>query len=114
MGLCAAYDNKTKNPKGHRILKKIIALAYLPPTNIIEGLEIIEKEAMELGQEQSTTAAWTKFFSYFRKEWITIVKPENFSVIHALYRTNNFIERWHKYLNMEMGCKPTVKKFIGI
>lgn len=111
--LCAPFDNKKVNPEGHSVLKKMIALAYLPLDRVIEGLEYIEKLAFDLGDKAKTTNSWAKFFAYYRKEWIQIVKPINFSVIKGLRRTNNHIERYHRSLNELMGSKPDVKHFVG-
>lgn len=111
--LITTFDNKVKNPKVHQILKEIITLAYLPADKIEEGLQLIEESAYKLGKEQNTEAYWKSFFGYFHREWMTIVKPNNFSVFNAPERTNNAIERYHKDLNQLMGHKPTPLKFIG-
>lgn len=111
--LITQYDNKKKNPAVHLLLKKIIALAYLPATKIEEGLKVVEESAYELGKEQKTTAHWKSFFFYYRREWMTTVKPPNFSVFNAPERTNNALERYHKVLNQLMGHKPSPTKFIG-
>lgn len=113
LGLCLDYYNKTKDPDGHRILKKLIALAYLPAKLIVEGLLEIEKEAKLVGEKAGTWKKWQNFFEYYRREWIFIVKPQNFSVFNAVNRTNNKLERYHRNINEKIGSKPTVKKFVG-
>lgn len=113
LGLCAEFNNKKLNPECHKVLKRIIALPFLPADRIIEGLDSVQILAYELGRRQSTTEKWKNFFEYYRKEWIQIVKPENFTVCGVRFRTNNFLERWHRDLNEYLCAKPTVKNFIG-
>lgn len=111
--LCAPYDNPKKDPEGHTILRKIIALAFLPSERISEALLLIERAAFDLGKTAGTELYWRNFFVYFRREWMRVVKPENFSIFKSLHRTNNVIERYHRDLNEEMGSKPSPKHFIG-
>lgn len=112
-GLCLRYNNKEKNPEAHAILKRIIALALLPANLIENGLQIIEELAYKLGEKNKTLNRWKKFFAYFRKEWMTIVTPEGFSVFGALDRTNNCLERYHRDLNQFLMSNPSVRKFFG-
>lgn len=107
------YDNKKTNPNVHLVLKKIMALTYLPAEKIPEGLAYCKEVAFEVGKEQKTTKYWQDFFTYYDLEWMTKVKPENFSVFNAPERTNNCIERYHRELNQWMGHKPSAVKFIG-
>ena len=46
--LCAQYDNPTKDPESHTILRKIIALAFLPLARIGEGRLQVERSAFDL------------------------------------------------------------------
>lgn len=129
--MCEKFNNAEKNPRGHRILKYLIALALLPDHLIETALNYIEELAMDLAREQDEEAAqkaankgtkppkknyvarWKKMFNYMRREWIKIVKPKNMSVFNVPERTNNVIERYHRDLNDKMGGRPGVKKFIG-
>lgn len=112
-GLCLRYNNKEKNPEAHKILKRIIALALLPANLIENGLQIVEDLAYQLGDKKGTTNRWKKFFGYYRKEWMTTVTPEGFSVFGALDRTNNCLERYHRDLNQFLLSNPSVNKFFG-
>lgn len=112
-GLCLPFHNKDKNPEAHAILKKMIALALLPPHLIREGLNHVKKLAFALGKKEGTLKKWKKLFKYFEKEWMDIVKPEGFSVFDALDRTNNCLERYHRDLNQMLIHHPSVKKFLG-
>lgn len=85
----------------------------MPSERIGEALLLIERAALDLGEKVGTRNNWRDFFTYFRKEWMKVVRPENFSIFKALNRTNNVIERYHRDLNEEMGSKPSPKHFIG-
>lgn len=131
IGLCSKFNNKERNPESHSILKKIIALALLPAHQIEEGLEHVEKLAYELGERQDRMAdeeaektgkkrrsasfliMWKRLFKYFQGEWIKKVKPLFLSLFDCPIRTNNLLERWHRYLNDNLGGKPGVQKFIS-
>lgn len=111
--LAYKFDNKTKNPVGHTLLKKVMALAYLPPDRIPKGLADLKKLVQTQQPDKETQEKWKKFWNYYDKEWIKIVKPKNFSVYNALDRTDNKAENYHHWLNEEMRCKPHVPVFIG-
>lgn len=102
----------------------------MPTEHIQKGLSYIEKLAYELGERQDREASekdekkgkkrpesfsvmWKRFFKYFKDEWMKKVKPEFFSLFDAPVRTNNLLERWHRYLNDQMGGKPGVQHFIS-
>lgn len=89
-----------------------MALAYLPPDRIPKALKELKKQVKE--QQPDLEAKWEKFWAYFDREWMKIVRPKNFSVYNALDRTDNKAENYHHWLNNEMGSKPLVPVFIGI
>lgn len=111
--IASKYHNKKNNPMEHTLLKKIMALAYLPYKKIREGLHFIEKEVIRLVTDSKRLRAWTKMLEYFEQEWMKVVKPKNFSVFNALDRTDNNAESYHRDLNREMGSKPTCPHFLG-
>lgn len=131
IGLCSKYLNREDDPETHQILKKIIALALLPAEKIEEGLKLIEESALKFGEKRDKEAAeeavrknkkvpkksflvnWKRFFKYMRDEWMKKVKPKYLSLFNVFARTNNVLERWHRYLNDEMGGKPGVQHFIS-
>lgn len=107
-------DNITKNPIGHEILIKFVTLALLPPERIEEGLQYIEKVIKVTEMEEKMRERWGKFVSnYYKKYWISVVKPEYISVFNADERTNNCIERYHRKLNERMRKSPFPSDFLS-
>lgn len=80
---------------------------------IVDGLQEVEKLAYELGEKNLTLNKWTDFFYYYKKEWLQIVKPQNYIACGVRFQTNNFINRWHRDLNLAMGTKPSTRDYIG-
>ena len=104
-------NNKKKNPRKHRIVKKIIALSFLPPDKVKAALNKIEVDAIA---ELSDYKPLKEFLQYFRTEWIGNVKIENFNYCDMDERTNNVLEAYHKNIGKELGAKPHVLNFLGI
>lgn len=102
-----------RNPTGHILLKKVMALAYLPPDRIPKALQNLKKLVKQEQPEKEWQDKWDKFWAYFDREWMKIVQPKNFTVCNALDRTDNKAENYHHWLNALMGCKPKVPFFIG-
>ena len=98
-------NNKKKNPKKHKIVKKLIALSLLPPDQVEETYLEIKLEALtEFGFESENV---NNFFNYFETEWFTNVKIENFNYYKELERTNNAVESYHNNLVKELGKNHT-------
>lgn len=81
LNLCCKFDNKTKNPKTHRILKLLMAVPLLPADKIEEAIKFIQDLAYKLGKEQDNELKeqrkkprylplWMKMFKYIRNEWL--------------------------------------------
>lgn len=90
-----------------------MALAYLPSNKINEGFEWLKAEVTRVVDAQRLPK-WTKLFDYFKREWIKVVGPKNFTVFNALDRTDNNAETYHRDLNMAMSSKPDCPVFIGM
>lgn len=90
-----------------------MALAYLPSDRIPKALKELKNFVKTQQPGQVLEKKWDKFWAYFDKEWMRIVKPKNFSVYNALDRTDNRAENYHRWLNNDLGCKPLVPIFIG-
>lgn len=90
----------------------MMALAFLPHDKIEEGFNFIKLEVQRLVTSQRQPK-WEKLFAYFQHEWMTVVRPQNFTVFNALARTDNFAEFYHRDLNALMGSKPDCPLFVG-
>lgn len=91
-----------------------MALAYLPPDKIQEGLTFLKTEIDRLVLNWKRLDKWAKMFTYFEKEWMKIVGPKNFTVFNALDRTDNNAESYHRDINRDMGSKPDCPEFVGM
>lgn len=111
VGLALKRNNKVNNPLGHKLIKKLIALALLPPSKIEEALCMIKRgfEA-HYGRDNASVI---EMFRYFGDYWMDIVTPEHFSVYDEIDRTNNFCEVLNSLQLRRMGFKPHIKTFLS-
>ena len=104
-------NNKKKNPKKHKIVKKLIALSLLPPGQVQETFYEIKLEALsEFGFDSKSV---NNFFDYYETEWFVNVKIENFNYYKEFERTNNKVESYHNNLGTVLGKKPHILNFLG-
>lgn len=93
------------------IVKKILALAYLPPDRIVDEFERQVEAVQDIGDDQ-IVRKFHDFFRYFRRYWLNIVKPEGFSVFGLSSRTNNCSESTNAELARGLGNRPVMCDFI--
>lgn len=86
----------------HKIIKKLIALALLPNTDINKAFQLIKTECET---KFSGNRKMKQSLEYYEKEWINKIIPEGFSVYRLDSRTNNFLKSYHRKLN------SAIKKF---
>lgn len=111
VGLATKKNNKVNNPIGHKLIKKLVALALLPADKIREGLRLIKRE-FENHYGQNDPAV-IEFFRYFENYWMTKITPENFNVHAEIDRTNNFCEALNSLQLKRMGFRPHIKTFLS-
>lgn len=77
----------------HTLIRRLLALPFLPATCIPEIFEKIQRKA--------STASLRDLFHYVAHFWIqsTLFPPESWSVFKSSVRTNNDVEGWHRRLN---------------
>lgn len=81
--------------------KKVLALPFLPPL-IMEQIfnTIVDDLGLNLRQLLS------RFITYYRRFWISIITPKGFSVHGLVARTNNILESHNCRLKEVIGIKP--------
>lgn len=104
--LKAKEKKKIKAPVKHRLIKKLIALSLLKPTDIPVGYSEVKQEFMDEFPIESR-----KFLEYYELQWLRC--PEIFSVYRCPVRTNNVLESYHRTLNGAVKKNPTARKFFG-
>ena len=103
-------NNAKEDPIGHSIVMKMILLALLPPEYFTDGLNHIQSL---VNKHFKYSKKWKSFLKYFRNEWVKRVTPETFNVASSVDRTNNFVESYHRTLNMMLKKNPRLKDFFG-
>lgn len=83
------------------IIKKILALPFLPPHMILPEY-YRQKESMA----DEIKVLLKKFLEYFERYWLRIVTPARFSVFGLTNRTNNISESWNSELVHLLGENP--------
>lgn len=91
-------------------MKQFTNLAYLPASVIEPSFKYL---AALTEQTFPGNKGWTKFVTYFQREWIDIVGVEGFSVFNANDRTNNFVESYHARINEAIGKNVTWQDFLS-
>lgn len=70
-------------------------LPLLPIARIWAGFRAIRMMEIRFGVQ----VQFNSFRKYFLKFWMTGIKPENFCVSEARFRTNNHVERFNAKLS---------------
>ncbi|XP_034944772.1 uncharacterized protein [Chelonus insularis] len=105
--LISSQHNKFTDPDIFIILKQIISLALLEPSQIEITFQQCKKNCLkDFGD------FFKNFFVYFEKFWIKKITPSEFSVNNVSDRTNNNIESYHKQLNSKLPKNPVPAQFI--
>lgn len=105
-----SMKTRKNNPEGHKLLKKYVALSLLPVSKIRSALnDLIDVTHAQFGDSKG----WIKFIDYFERQWMKIAGPDLWSVYRKVDRTNNFVESYHRSLNLEMKTYPAWVTFIS-
>lgn len=105
------FNNKKFNYQGHKLLRQFTALAQLPPKAIPSAFRHLENLT---GQLFPNNAGWQAFLKYFKREWMTIVTPEGFSVYGTNDKTNNWLESYHSRINEVVGKNVSWQTFLSM
>lgn len=102
--------NKLMQPKVHAALTILMALAYLPGDKIEAAYEYFKAEILRKFPEgDKLRKKWEKFLKYFERQWMR--DPHNFSIFNLKHISNNFIERYHRFLNDYIDTHPNIGTF---
>ena len=111
-----------RDPDNALIIKQIQALAFVPPSDVID----LFTEFMQL-LDQETDEVLSEFLGYFEITWLGIVQRgrrrrptfdiETWNVFNRietdLPRTNNSLEGWHQAFNKRVGVThPSIEKLV--
>lgn len=93
-------------------------LSVIPQEEVIEyGIPFLHS-LLEAGKEQKTVALWDKFWAYFHKTWIPILKSWNICIggeyIKLVNRTNNGLEQYNRKFNGLFRKKPSLIEKAGL
>ena len=102
-------NNDFEDP-AYNLLKKIIALSFLPYKKIREGFEYVETE---INTVFSDNIYWKRFIKYYKTKWLEKVKPERFSVFDMIERTNNYYAKYVSTINGRMGNNANTNKLLS-
>ncbi|XP_043468589.1 uncharacterized protein LOC122502542, partial [Leptopilina heterotoma] len=106
----------------HAFVEKVKHLALLPAEDItetfnylVERLDTLDDIKLLDGSEEfeQPRIVMDPFISYFRRYWLRITTPTNFSVYLETRRTNNDTERNNRAWNKVVGNHPNFVDFIG-
>lgn len=104
----AVQQNKKKNAAAHAMLKKFMALPFLPHEMVKDAFEYLKEDC-----KRDFGNVFNKFIDYFEKEWIKVVTPKGFSIYRLKHATNNFLESYHRVITELMGKRPTPCNFLS-
>ncbi|XP_057326909.1 uncharacterized protein LOC130668578 [Microplitis mediator] len=91
---------------GQIIIRKLMALALLPPNDALQGYNWLITNIPE-----DIYILLHEFFLYFYNQWIVRTPPTLWSVHGHEQRTNNFSESYHKKSNIRFGVHPNIWDF---
>ena len=109
VGLITAYKDKAGPLRD--LLRKLIALPYLPPSEIPAAFDRLEDVALTHGDDRLCT-----LFDYVRSNWLesSVRSIEAWSVYNRRVRTNNDTEGWHRRLNTRAHENVPLYLFIAL
>lgn len=93
--------------QGKNFFRKLQALPLLPANQMIPAFEWLRLHA-----SPAIIEFFADFLIYMRRQWLTIVSPQNLSVFGLDLRTTNPIEAYHGTLIERIGFHPTIWRFI--
>lgn len=95
-----------------RLIRKMLgyakALPLLPASQIMEGFEVVKKEATVVGPLAEP------FIAYVEKQWLSGRResPESISVYKLSNRTNNLVENYNGRLSAKLGKHKSFGRFV--
>jgi hypothetical protein len=85
-------------------VRKIIALAILPPERVLDTFYALLDAFTNANPEIAALSEFTEFIAYFKKQWFEETDILEWNVYDLdNHRTNNRCEGWHNKLNQSMG-----------
>lgn len=79
-------------------MRKLLALALLPANCIADAFHHLVNTA-----DADIVMYFQNLLAYYKRQWITKVKPQGYSVYNEIHRTNNPLEAYHRILGEMMG-----------
>lgn len=96
------------NSDAKNIFRKFQCIALLPYDKIKDAFVYLLREALE----EKRFKEFAPFISYFKKEWMEIVKPEYFSVFDKDVRTTGSAEAFNGKLNKKFRTHSSFFNFV--
>lgn len=98
----------TINKRVDRIIRRLMALAYLPAHAIAETYTKIRDSI----KDPVVKTGMDNFLRYFERQWLTKRPPEEWSQFKHIRTTNNPSESLNHILNVEFGEHPHPWNFV--
>lgn len=102
------FDLIRKDKNAKLIFRKFQCLALLPAHSIMDAFVFLLHEALR----EHNFKEFAPFISYFKKEWLEIVKPIHFSVFDQEVRTTGSAEAYNGKLNKKFRTHGTFFNFV--
>ncbi|XP_066590638.1 uncharacterized protein [Prorops nasuta] len=102
--------NTVKKSKITLYMQKLYNIPLMPANFINLSFNILAKE---IEDDNEIAADLRPLLNYMRKYWIRKINPQVLSAYNSKGRTNNVIERYHRYLKEVMGRHPPFCRFIS-
>ncbi len=112
-GFRRLYSRKKGNPEFRKLMKMLMATAFLP-IGVVEECcnELFGELKALLDNKNFMIVKLGDFESYFAKTWMTRFPPKTWNVMDLDMRTNNYQESWHMQWNRIAGRHPRLDDFI--
>ena len=91
------YDKINKNNEAKHFIKKVLALAFLPPELIVDEYFVLKNEA-----SNAIKVFLRTFFQYYERYWLRTITPPGFSVYGLSRQTNNISESFKVVLHVKI------------
>jgi hypothetical protein len=110
-GLSAFFHNNDENSV-KRILRRYLALALLPANEIPVECDRIKRRIRGVLDPSARRKLLIFHESYIINFWVRKVRPERFSVYGHTFKTNNFVESFHRRIGDRITFNANFFRFI--
>jgi hypothetical protein len=110
-GLSAYYHNNNENGV-KKILRRYLGLALLPANEIPIECDKIKRRIQGVIDPSARRKLLIFHEGYIVGFWVQKVRPERFSVYMHTFKTNNYVENFHKRINDRITFNGNFFRFI--